>query len=99
MCRYRECECRECEDAANKEYYSKQFLQSIVGMLYCKEAFDEDQFITDLDELCGYLDVSMPLTDLQIQKKQKPAIAETTYVVKEWQKFNNQFLTQLTTTI
>ena len=95
-----EYECSACNGKENTLDTAKEFLESLVDMLYSKEALDLTDFEWKLDELCHYLNVKMIAGDLQIQRKQTPkTIHNILPIVDEWKTYNNKFLQQLTQTI
>lgn len=92
-----EYECSDCDEKESTIENSKEFLESIVNMLYSSEPLDLAKFEDHLDELCGYLDVKIGKGDLQIQRIQKEKTIRTTMlpIVQEWVNYNNQYLKQL----
>ncbi len=94
MCSYEtQYECKACEGKENVLDVAKEFLESIVDMLYSKQPLDASEFECQLEELCYQLNVKMG-DELQIERKQKRSVIEP--LIQEWQQFNNQYLTQLT---
>jgi hypothetical protein len=88
-----EYECKSCSGKENVLCQAKEFLESIVGMLYSKKPLDINEFEWQLEELCHYLNVKMG-DEIQIQRKEQKSIIVP--LIQEWQTFNNQYLTQLT---
>ena len=55
--------------AEDKLYDAREFMESIVEMMYSTDELDIDLFTWRLEEACAYLDVKFPLTDIQIKRK------------------------------
>jgi hypothetical protein len=93
-------ECSHCDEKEKTLDNSKEFLESIVSMLYSKEPLDLLAFENHLDELCSYMDVTIDKGDLQVQRLQEKKIIQNHLpVVDEWKIYNNEYLKNLTHTI
>ncbi len=57
------------EKAEEKLYNAKEFMESLVEMMYSKEELDIDMFTWRLEEACAYLDVKFPVDEIQIKRK------------------------------
>lgn len=64
-------ECRDCEKKEGTMHEAKNYLESIVQMLYSKDMLDLHKFEDTLDELCHLLNVKLLPEDLQIQRRTK----------------------------
>ncbi len=91
-------ECPACERKEETLNRTKEFLESIVNMLYSNKPLNLIEFENDLDELCHRMDVQIGFGDLQIQRKETKTITMPTILpmVEQWINFNNQYLAQLT---
>jgi hypothetical protein len=67
--------CRHCEDKEQSLDCAKEFLETIVNMLYSKNTLNIESLEENLDQLCHFLRVKVKPGDLQIQRiKHKPPI-------------------------
>lgn len=96
-----EYECSDCDEKKSSLDNAKEFLESIVSMLYSREPLELLKFEEHLDELCHQLDVQIGKGDLQIQRLQEKqkTIQTILPMVEEWKNFNIGYLKQLTQTI
>ena len=88
-------ECSACDEKEQTLDSAKEFLESLVEMLYSKEALDLNLFENHLDELCHQLDVKIGAGDLQIQRSKTTSIHTILPIVEQWKTYNNQYLKQL----
>lgn len=82
------CECYRCEEKTGVLEDAKEFLQSIVDMLYSKETLNVAQFEDHLDELCHQLGVKMNSGDIQIQRLEKTkSISTVADALENWKQY------------
>lgn len=62
-------ECDGCDKLNKKLENAKEFVESLVEMMYSKEKLDVDLFTWRLEEACSYLDIGFPINDIQIKRK------------------------------
>lgn len=63
-----EYECSDCDQKQDVLEASKEWLESIVRILYSGEKIDESKLSDHLEELCWQLDVTFPKNELRISK-------------------------------
>lgn len=56
------------EEQAERLEMSSDFLKGVLDQLYGKEPFDEHMLEFRLEELCGFLNVTLPRTPLRVQR-------------------------------
>jgi hypothetical protein len=59
-------ECSQAEESAEKLYYTKDFFQGMIEMLYGKKEFDRNSLENYIGEICHYLDIKEPEEPLAI---------------------------------
>jgi hypothetical protein len=91
-----EYECYKCDEKDKQIDNAKEFLESIVEMLYSKEALDLAEFEDHLDELCAYMDVKIGQGDLQIRRlEERKTSVPVLPILEAWKQYNNNYLQQL----
>jgi len=66
---YPEYQCSDCKETRKNSYFAADFLTGIVKQLYASDKLDIQLLENDLEELCSYLGVNIPLVDIQIRRK------------------------------
>ena len=93
-----EYECYQCNEKEEQLENAKEFLESIVEMLYSREVLDLAKFEDHLDELCHQLDVKIGQGDLQIRRQEeKKSSPQVLPLLEAWKQYNNHYLQQLAT--
>ncbi len=62
-------DCNCGDDSYKKLENAREFLESVVEMMYSKEKLNMEDFESHLEEACSYLDIGFPMGDIQIKRK------------------------------
>lgn len=91
--------CNGCCEKKNALDDIRYWLKDMLKHLYSKSVFNEDEFERSLEEVCRSVDLKIPVTELQIQRKEEfqpsAKIASITNEVNQWILHNNNYLKAL----
>jgi hypothetical protein len=61
-------DCLDCDKSHKDRVYAREFFNAVLKQLYSKLPLDKEELENDLDELCSYFELKIPLGKLQIER-------------------------------